>query len=255
MSRRSLVQAVGLLALAVVLLFAWVLTRQGEEGSVAGHLLPGQELSTVPGVSIKRSMMTGGSSSTREGDTLLEAEGISFQRLIEFAYQVPQGGIAYETGIPPGVYDVSVTAPPGGRSDVPGLLSGAIRKIFGIAGRYETRKIDALLLSCRLETPLEFSPSTAPAVPGKDGIYQSSYRNDWNQAKFRGDLPTFAAWLQKHLGVPVADTTGIKGSYETVVTWDSSPGNTLVEVLEKRGLIVRAGRHPLPVLVVEKAGR
>lgn len=74
-------------------------------------------------------------------------------------------------------------------------------------------------------------------------------------------LPVFAPGYIDH---PVVDLTGLDGSYDFAVSWvsrgralgsssDLSGGHTIFESIEKLGLKLQEGKHPLPGVVIDHA--
>ena len=91
-STERLVRLLGLAAIGVVAAFAFVSRKERETPIELSHVLPGIELSSIPGVSIQRAMAFG-LPRIQCGSDSLKAKNASIEDLLGHAFPVPEGGL------------------------------------------------------------------------------------------------------------------------------------------------------------------
>jgi len=244
---RSWAYLLGLIALVVIgaLVFTLVTTSRTGSPERKPVLFPGVELSAVAGVSVKMTAGTGGYGISQDGDRF-EASGIPIRDLIGHAYSIPPGGMAAEVEYPQGVFDVSVD--PKGTKTVTELLAAALGEVFGLRAAYEKRVRSVFLLRHS-----QGRGSLSPIVAGSRLGTSENSRDHLHTVKFRGDMADFSSWLQESLEMLVFDETGLSGSFEILLSWDDSPGNTLIDALRTHGFSLEPSQRSLEVLVVRGA--
>ena len=155
--------------------------------------------------------------------------------------------IVSNTELPAGEYDFLSNLPTGSRE----ALQLALKKKFGVVGRFETRDTDVLLLKVKRSPAPGLRPSTASNVGMTAGGGQISITGQ----SLSGLVPN----LEEVFEIPVIDQTGLTGRYDVKLKWhESKSGHTDPEelkqaLLDQLGLELVPGREPIEMLVVEKA--
>jgi uncharacterized protein (TIGR03435 family) len=148
--------------------------------------------------------------------------------------------------LPTGKYDFLSNLPTGSRE----ALQLALKKKFGVVGRFETRDTDVLLLKVKRSPAPGLRPSTASNVGMTAGGGQISITGQ----SLSGLVPN----LEEVFEIPVIDQTGLTGRYDVKLKWhESKSGHTDPEelkqaLLDQLGLELVPGRQPIEMLVVEK---
>ncbi len=151
------------------------------------------------------------------------------------------------TELPVEKYDFLSNLPTGSRE----ALQLALKKKFGVVGRFETRDTDVLLLKVKRNAAPGLRPSSASNVGMSAGGGQISITGK----SLSGLVPN----LEEVFEVPIIDQTGLTGRYDVKLKWhESKSGRTDSEalkqaLLDQLGLELVSSREPIEMLVVEKA--
>jgi uncharacterized protein (TIGR03435 family) len=155
-------------------------------------------------------------------------------------------------------YDIDATLPEGAtREQVPAMLRGLLAERFKLAAHIVSREAPSFALVV--------GKAGSKLTPAKDG---ASYGNkgDRTGMHFRQNMPlaNLAQFLANQLREPVADETGLKGSFWIALDYlpeyppDKSGGNALdmapslrVAIEEQLGLKLEPRKAPVEFLVIE----
>ena len=152
------------------------------------------------------------------------------------------------TELPAEKYDFLSNLPTGSRE----ALQLALKKKFGVVGRFETRDTDVLFLKVKRSPAPSLRPSTASDVFGSSGGGQISITG---QSLSLNLVPN----LEEIFEMPVIDHTGLTGRYDVKLKWhESNSGHTNPDdlkqaLLDQLGLELVPGRESVEILIVEKA--
>jgi uncharacterized protein (TIGR03435 family) len=152
------------------------------------------------------------------------------------------------TELPAEKYDFLSNLPTGSRE----ALQLALKKNFGVVGRFETRDTDVLLLKVKRSPAPGLRPSTTSDVGGSSGGGQISITG---QSLSLNLVPN----LEEIFEMPVIDQTSLTGRYDVKLKWhESKSGHTNPEdlkqaLLDQLGLELVPDRQPIEMLIVEKA--
>jgi uncharacterized protein (TIGR03435 family) len=71
--------------------------------------------------------------------------------------------------------------------------------------------------------------------------------------KLSGPLMALATMIERRLGAPVLDETGIQGAFTINAQYQEGSTESLIQAVEKLGLKLTKARRPIEYLVVKKA--
>ena len=204
------------------------------------------------------------------------ARGVTLQRLIEMAYQVPPAQISGPHDLLNRKFDVDAELAPqyvqqmsehkGGEDQV--LLKSILANQFKLATRFEARTLPA--------SDLVIGDSGAKLQPAGEGQMRRMRLGPDELSSTGAPLDLLTAQLSARLGRPVVDKTGLKGIYSFDLHWtpDASEaqnlrqsgepvapepaadqnGPSLTNALEEQlGLKLQPNTEPVQVLVIEHA--
>jgi uncharacterized protein (TIGR03435 family) len=243
--RRAIVAFLALLAATVAAGLLWI-TRDR-----AGDLSPwpafeiGKELSAVSGVSLKVTFDLQGTSKFSGyfgNEVRLDALSATFRDVLEHAYPIPRGGIAWQVEPPPVVFDLSAGISSGGKDELSRRLREAFAQIFRIRGTYEPRECSVLLLKRSEKHALRIARE--PDSLSEDATDGSHLH--------RGPSSKLADWLQERLRVPVLDETGVAEDILVSLSWKNDPEKELLESLEQNGLSLEKATRTVETLVISR---
>ena len=156
--------------------------------------------------------------------------------------------IVLNTELPAEKYDFLSNLPAGSRES----LQLALKKKFGVVGRFETRDTDVLLLKLKRSTAPGLRQSTTTDNRMSAGGGQISISGEPLSLNL---VPN----LEEKFEIPVIDQTGLTGRYDVEFKWhESNSGRTDPEelkqaLLDQLGLELVPGSEPIEMLVIEKA--
>jgi uncharacterized protein (TIGR03435 family) len=155
--------------------------------------------------------------------------------------------IVLNTELPAEKYDFLSNLPTGSRE----ALQLALKKKFGMVGRFETRDADVLLLKVR-RSP---APGLRQSTTSVGGMSAGGGQISITGQSLAGLVPN----LEEVFETTVIDQTGLTGRYDLNLKWhESNSGHTDPEelkraLLDQLGLELVPDRQPIEMLVVEKA--
>ncbi len=161
--------------------------------------------------------------------------------------------IIFSAKTPPGKYDFIASLPSGNEA----ALVAESKRVFGLAGRHETRNVDVLLLKVQSST----APELKLADPRRLKPHQSS-SSRWGPGDYscrNQPLSNLAWYLEYHFKIPVIDQTGQTNNYDIDLNWDEAdflhPAlEGLKPVLrDQLGLELVPTNMPLQILVIGKS--
>ena len=174
---------------------------------------------------------------------------VSFKDMLASAYDWPASRMVFTGSLPSGEFDYLITKP----RDVKEGLQNQLEKQFGLVGRKEVRKTDALLL--------QLKNANAPGLSVSAGGNGLPHRD---QDRFSGTnqpVSTLAAFAEGIFSRPVRDQTGLTNNLNFNLAW-SIYGKKLGDYpnldglkkafLDQLGLELVPTNTPIEMLVVEK---
>ncbi len=210
----------------------------------------------------------------------VDAAGIPMKPMIEFAYGIEDDDMiaGAQPWMDTELFDLTAKTDPG--VDFAGMqpmLQKLLEERFHLKVHHEDRPVEVYALTAA--KGLKLTPGD-PAARGAcklsvdSGLRTYTCQNT-TLAEFAERLRGVAAGYLDH---PVADLTGLKGAYNFAVSWngvnitrpqpgkggdgtapgvaaDPGSGITFFKGLEKIGLKATKEKHPMPVLVIDKADR
>jgi RNA polymerase sigma-70 factor, ECF subfamily len=125
------------------------------------------------------------------------------------------------------------------------VFQQAVRKTFGLAGRYETFDTNALILAVKFPN--------APRLRAASG--ESSGNEQWNLYSAHGQgMDTLVNYLETRLGIVIVDQTQLEGNYDIDFTWDSGTREGLEQaLLGQTGLELIPTNMTVQIVVIEPA--
>jgi uncharacterized protein (TIGR03435 family) len=184
------------------------------------------------------------------GERKIAGFGFEAPALFAAAFGRNDARILFTAAAPANRYDFICTLP----SRQGAALQDELKKELGLSGRLETRETDVLILAMRQTNAAGLQPSVAaPNTP-------ASFRSSPGYLTGAGATPeNLANELEKRLGIPVVDQTGLTNrKFDFELTWDQ-PGPLLnidglkQAVADQLGLELVAGRKSVEMVVVGNA--
>jgi uncharacterized protein (TIGR03435 family) len=173
--------------------------------------------------------------------------GVPVRNIVQAAYGGPAGRMILSTDLPPGRYDYIANL--ARNSDE--ALQREIKKKFGVAGKWETRETDVLLLKVKRANAQGLKPASAHIA------LANSYAGHYSCTN--APLSWVAEFLDNYFEVPVIDRTGLNRHFDIDLKWDEpdqqhlNPEGLKQVLLDEFGLELVPGREPVEMLVVERA--
>ncbi|HEX5761432.1 MAG TPA: TIGR03435 family protein [Thermoanaerobaculia bacterium] len=163
---------------------------------------------------------------------------------LALAFGVAPTRVIAEAPLPEGLYDLAFAAPPDDEEALFSLLRQAVPAALGVVAGLEQRPLEVWLLT----VPEGGKPTL---VEGEGPL---SFRADARKGTIRGQAmrgSSLAAALEKVLGRPVLDETGLAGRYAVELSWDAAKPEALPAALRAQlGLALVPARRQIEVLVV-----
>ena len=171
--------------------------------------------------------------------------GVDARAALALAFEVSETRLIAEGELPEGLFDMAFAAPPDDDEALFGLIRHAVPAALAVEARLEKRPLEVWLL----RVPEGREPTLAAAEEGPPG-----FRSDRERGTLSGEaMRTFmlAGSLERTLGRPVLDETGLAGRYKIELTWDPQrPEGLPAAVREQLGLELAPARREIEVLVV-----
>jgi uncharacterized protein (TIGR03435 family) len=252
-ARRLAIWACGAGAAVVVAVLAAGLLRRRAEDEPPVHV-PGVELSSVPGVSIKRVVRDGMGAGFSSGPESIEAEASLLRDLICNALSNwREFDVVFDAPVPEGHYDVEIKVPTGSGQSPEDLFKTALREVFGLATRREVRSREVFELAREPDAPLGIQFLDAQEYPPGRREESNRASDGRHFQQLKGEMKYLVSWLEEVVESPVLDRTSITDPFEITLEWDRSAGGSLIEALKQKGFRLTPARRPVEVLVIEKA--
>jgi uncharacterized protein (TIGR03435 family) len=212
---------------------------------------PGKELSTVPGVSIRRRPASFIYNSTRTGSGRSDTFEAKDSLLFDIVYHCcPFEGIfRNDAPLPNGRYDVTVQTPAEDQPSWP-LLKEAIEKAFKVRFRQVNQLEDVYILVRQKGKSVTMSPADPKASSG----YGTEQTSGGFGYRFRNSsMDKLAGVLEKYAETIVFNETEIKGGFDFDLAMDHWEPKTAFAGVEKLGLMLVKEKRKMDVLRIEKA--
>ena len=191
-----------------------------------------------------RPALSGDAQMTSFGAGTWFGTGVDARAALALAFEVSETRLIAEEALPAGLFDLAFAAPPEDEQALFGLIRHAVPAALAVEARLEKRPLDVWLL--------RIPEGGKPALVAGDG--PPGFRSDRAKGTLRGEaMRTFmlAASLERTLGRPVLDETGLEGRYEIELTWDPQrPESLPAAVRDQLGLELAPARREIEVLVV-----
>jgi uncharacterized protein (TIGR03435 family) len=176
-------------------------------------------------------------------------ENAGMRELLAYAYDFSPTRIIFPDDLPRERFDLLFTLPRDYRED----LKKELKARFGLVAHREKRMVDDLLL--------KVTGGDAPGLKSSTGANQA-WRN-WEQAGENGTTITghklndLTSWFSRRMGKPVVNQTGLTGTYDLNLVYQTGTGQTDTEafaeaVSNQLGLKFVPERELVEMLVVEK---
>ena len=210
----------------------------------------------------------------------VDAAGVPMKPMIEFAYGIEDDDLiaGAQPWMDTELFDLTAKTDPS--VDLAGMqpmLQKLLEERFHLKVHHEDRPVEVYALTAAKGiklTPGDQAARGACKLSVDSGLRTYTCQNT-TLAEFAERLRGVAAGYLDH---PVADLTGLKGAYNFAVSWngvnvtrpqpgrggdgaasgmaaDPGSGITFFKGLEKIGLKATKEKHPMPVLVIDKADR
>jgi hypothetical protein len=128
-------------------------------------------------------------------------------------------------------------------------LRREIEKQFGIVGRYETVETNVLYLRIQSPNALGLRPAAT-----RNSSSSSENAGEYHVVNLR--FFNIRDFVEGELGIPVIDQTGLTGSYDIDLKWDSRNDpqheNLKLALQQQLGLELIPGIEPIKMLVIKK---
>lgn len=187
------------------------------------------------------------------------AHGVSVQFLLQMAYGVEASQIAGNPSwLDSDFYDIEAKPEEGiklSRDELKPRLQSLLAERFHLAAHFETRKLRGYALTAAKGGP-KLQPTKGDHFPGFRVHITTGHLEGFNWS-----MPYLATMLQRTTGTPVADQTGIAGSYDIKLEFasdtqpDSPLPNLFTALRESLGLELKAKQVPESSLVIDHIDR
>jgi uncharacterized protein (TIGR03435 family) len=187
------------------------------------------------------------------------AHGVSVQFLIQLAYGIESDQLAGKPSwLDSDFYDIEAKPEEGiklSREELKPRLQSLLAERFHLAAHFETRMVRGYALLVAKGGP-KLQPTKGDHFPG--------FRVHTGAGQLEGlnwSMPFLATMLRRVTGLPVADQTGIPGSYDIKLAFapdieqDSTLPTVFTALRETLGLELKAQQVPMQVLVIDRIDR
>jgi len=184
----------------------------------------------------------GGGSGRGRGELMMRATTV--KQMLPGLFQVPPPRIV-ATGLDdPTRYDVWISLPGSDGEAFRQVTRDVICAALGLSARKESREMDVYLLTAPNGRP----PGLVEATP-MGGILSGGGKGS---LRLTGPMISFANLLERPLGKPVLDETGLKEAFEIRLTYQDGVAGSLEAEVAKLGLKLAPARRPIEYLIVTK---
>jgi uncharacterized protein (TIGR03435 family) len=188
----------------------------------------------------------------------LNYANVTLKDVLEKAYRVQQYQITGPDWIDTERFDITAKIPDGAaRDQVPLMLQSLLADRFKLTLHHETKELPMYALVVAKNGP-KFK-----SIESDADISSNSSRTHWH-VEAKASMHRFAEFLGEEVGRPVADQTGLSGSYEMTLDWaaDDAPANDatagpsiFTALQEQLGLKLDSTKGPVEMLVIDRAER
>jgi uncharacterized protein (TIGR03435 family) len=195
-------------------------------------------------VMIRPAMDAGRGGGTGRGKGELMMRGATVKAMLPVLYLVPPTRIV-ATGLDdPTRYDVWISLPGSDGEQFRQVARDVVCAAFRLRARKESRDTDVYVLTAPNGKPA----GLVEAAP-MGGILSGSGKGT---LRLTGPMISLANLLERPLGRPVIDETGLKEMYEIRLKYEEGAAGSLEEEIAKLGLKLVPGRRAIEYLVVTK---
>jgi len=225
------------------------------EAAGGGAAMPAvwQELSTVPGVSLRRMPGGQGGQTITVTDLELAARNAGLLDVLAYARGGGEDCFDPESLLPEGSYDVTVRidaeAARSGEASVWDAVVAAYAKAFAVRIGRDKREVDVRVLSRAAGA----AGAAAAPTTAQDGEPWSVRTERGGYALAAFTMDDLADFLARKFGGPVVNETGLEGAYTFLLEADPASAAPPVEGLRKAGLDLAAGRRAVEAVFVDRA--
>jgi uncharacterized protein (TIGR03435 family) len=180
------------------------------------------------------------------GSTSLSLKNSTLGSLLSNLYSLPPSridGVRLESETR---YDFSFAMPKADRAAFQAMTRQVVMAYFQLQARRENRETDVWVLAKLDERPAGITETDEP-----QGIGSKFGKGDVQLKAMT--IRSLASMLEKPIGRPVFDETGLTAKYDVNLTFDADNPQTLVDALRKLGFRVEPARRSIEFLVVTKA--
>lgn len=187
------------------------------------------------------------------------ATQVSLVLLLQLAYGIDESQIANKPDwLETNLYDIDAKPEDGivlTRDELKPRLQDLLRQRFHLVAHTETRSNRGYALVVAVGGP-HLTPTKADHFPG--------YRINVSPGQMRGanwSMPQLAKYLTAAAGFPVADQTGITGSYDIGFSYEAKPDTDSalpsleVALKQATGLLLKPQRVPVEALVIDSVDK
>jgi uncharacterized protein (TIGR03435 family) len=193
---------------------------------------------------IVRPSTAGNSSGMRRGGGTYQWKGTPINELFSAAYEIPTIFVEGDAFGDPKRYDVSIVGPNSEDTAIGKVLPDLLAIAFHVTAKRETRETEGWIL-----TAPNGKPEALKEAAGSGGSSQAG----GGILKITGSkIGMLARMMQFVLKKPVADKTGIQGSFDLALLYEEGRPESLLESLRKIGFALESAKLPTEFLIVSK---
>lgn len=182
---------------------------------------------------------------TRVGPRSFSAQSMAVRDVVGEAFGVPGTRVVFEGDVYQGALAVDVMAAEGVELEWRELLEMSLGPALNASFTVETRETPVLILA-----RTEARPAPEPVVDGREMGGSTGSTQTRFEAVRQPVLP-LARWLERRLGVPVIDRSGLEGVYDYVVEFEAdTPAAADRALVAAVGLNVLEARERVDFVIV-----
>jgi uncharacterized protein (TIGR03435 family) len=184
----------------------------------------------------------GGGSGRGKGELMMRATTVKM--MLPGLYLVPPPRIVAPDIDDTTRYDVWISLPGSDGEAFRQVTRDVVCAAFRLSARKESRETDVYVLAAPNGKP----PGLVEAVP-MGGIFSGSGKGS---LRVTGPMMSLASMLERPLGKPVIDETGLNEAYEIRLKYEDGVAGSLEAEVAKLGLKLVPARRPIEYLIVTK---
>ena len=186
----------------------------------------------------------GGGGGAAWGGGKFQVKGYTIRHLLSQATNVPPDFVVGEAADDSTPYDVSLTVPRASSAAFQKLVPDILCLAFHVTMRRETRDTDGWILKAPQGKPDALKEATS------GGGTASCRAGKLNMTG--GSMDQLAAMIRGVVHKPVADRTGIPGTFDLALKYDEKQPESILDVLRGLGFTIEPGVVPTEFLVVSR---